>query len=183
MTFNNIGSRQDFQAGISISYTGITDESTGVTRDYYLQAVSLTTGHVLWNKTANTGYGMFSGSTAIADHGKFAARFNDGNWHCWDLTNGNKLWESKPTSWPWSTFGCYDVVSAYGLIFSCQYDGVVAIDWNTGKNVWHFEPYAEYPYETPYQSHWPFFSQSYVADGKFYTFANEHSISQPLYRA
>ena len=179
---SSIGNVRDYQATIALFYTGITPESTQVTTNYYLTAVSLATGQVLWNKTADVGYGMFSGSTAIADHGKFAARFNDGHWHCWDLNSGAKLWKNEVTTWPWSTFGCYSVESAYGLLYSAQYDGIVAYDWDTGKVAWHFEPKTDYAFETPYKGDYPFFAQSWLADGKYYTFANEHSISQPLYR-
>ncbi len=180
--FSNIGDVQDFEAGIALDASGISSEATGVRDNYRLRAASLTTGAILWDKTTDLGFGFFSGSTDVADHGKYAVRFNDGTWHCWDLYTGNHLWQSEISSWPWSTFGSYDVVSAYGYIFSTQYDGVVAIDWDTGKVAWHFEALTEYPYETPYQSRYPFFVDSWVADGKFYTYADEHSISQPIYR-
>jgi hypothetical protein len=180
--FSNIGDVQDFESMIALDASGISSESTRVSDNYRLVAASLETGQVIWNKTTDLGFGFFSGSTDIADHGKYAVRFNDGKWHCWDLRTGNYLWESEESSWPWSTFGCYNVESAYGLLYSCQYDGVVALDWDTGKIAWWYQSPTEFAYETPYQSRYPFFSDSYVADGKFYTFSNEHSISQPLFR-
>ena len=69
---------------------------------------------------------------------------------------------------------------------ACQYDGIYAIDWNTGNIVWHFEAPTN-PYETPYTGEngttvnsWH--SVACVADGKIYTFNAEHSPDQPLKR-
>ncbi len=179
---SNIGDVQDFESGIAVDYSNIGHEATGVTVNVRLRGVSLTTGQVLWDITTDTGYGLFSGSTAVADHGKFAVRFNDGHWHCWDLYTGAKLWKSELSSYPWGTFGAYDVASAYGNIYSMAYDGVSAFDWDTGKVVWTYNAQTPYTYETPYEGNYPFFSRAQVADGKVFTYNNEHTISQPLAR-
>ena len=87
---------------------------------------------------------------AVADHGKFAVRLNDGHWHCWDLKTGKELWVSELSSWPWGTFGCYGVQSYGGNIISNQYDGVVAYNWTNGKVSWRYKYMPDYPYESVY---------------------------------
>jgi hypothetical protein len=189
----------DFESMITVITQGITDSavsgsnpgSTGVTIGYNLIGVSLTSGQILWNVTTDYTNGLggfFSGSTQVADHGKYAVRFNDGLWHCYDLASGKLLWKSTLTSYPWGVFGCYGVQSAYGLIFSNQYDGVQGLDWNTGKTVWLFSAPATVPYESPYTYNnsesvnaW-FTGTSRVADGKLYCYNTEHTATQPITR-
>jgi hypothetical protein len=138
---------------------------------------------MLWNVSAGVGYGLFSGSTSVADHGKFAVRFNDGLWHCWDLASGKKLWQSELSTWPWGTFGCYGTASYGGMIIANQYDGVAAYDWDDGKLIWLYQAKTEFPYETPYQDNYPYFTGvTVIADGKVYTYNTEHTPSQPEIR-
>ncbi len=179
---SNLGTVQDFESGIAVTVSTISHEATGVAINQGLSGISLTTGEVLWDITTDTGFGIFSTSTAVADQGKFAVRFNDGHWHCWDLYTGAKLWQSEVSSQPWGTFGAYNVASAYGNIYSMAYDGVSAIDWDTGNIVWTYNAPTPYDYETPYEGNYPFFSFAMVADGKVYTYNNEHTISQPIAR-
>ena len=108
--FSSLGT-VDYEAGVAVTYTGINSPASGVAVDAYIMGASLTTGQLLWNVTAGTGYGVFG--YPVADHGKFALRFNDGHFHCWDLRTGQKLWVSELSSWPWGTFGDYGI-STYG---------------------------------------------------------------------
>jgi len=135
---------------------------------------------LLWNITAGVGYPVFSGSTAVADHGKFALRFDDGYWYCWDLQTGKQLWKSVLTTWPWGTFGCYGVQSYGGNIIANQYDGIAAYNWDNGQISWFFNATAPYSFETPYQNYYPWFTGvSVIADGKLYAYNTEHTPSQP----
>jgi hypothetical protein len=147
---------------------------------------SLTTGQLLANVTTDpTDYtqGSFSGSTQVADHGKFAVRLNDGNWHCWDLYSGKKLWVSELSSYPWGIWGIYGVSSAYGLIIYAQYDGLVAYNWTNGKVVWRYIYEAPYPYETVYDGAYPFYDSNLrIADGIIYASNTEHTPTEPLTR-
>jgi len=180
------GAVVDYEAGVAVSYSTISSPATGVNIDANIMAASLTTGQVLWNITAETGFGVFG--QAIADHGKFALRFNDGHFHCWDLLTGQKLWVSELSSWPWGTFGDYGISSYGGNIIYPQYDGVVAYNWTTGKVSWKYSDRAISQYETPYtddtgQTVNPFFQWIFqIADGIFYIGEDEHSISQPIPR-
>ena len=180
--FSSVGTA-DYEVGIAVSTAGITSSGTGVNIGARIMGASLATGQLLWNVTTDLSSGqqaIFSGSTACADHGKFTVRMNDGHWYCWDLYSGKQLWTSESEDWPWGTFGAYNVASAYGLLYDLTYAGVYAIDWDTGKIVWHYNP--EYPgYEAPYSS-FPFFTNPMVADGKLYVANGEHSPTAPLMR-
>jgi hypothetical protein len=183
--FSNLGV-VDYEAGVAVSTAGITPSSVGVAYGQRIMGASLTTGQLLWNVSTDTSTGLggfFSGSTAVADHGKYAVRLNDGHWHCWDLHSGRELWTNELTSWPWGTFGCYGVQSYGGNIISNQYDGVVAYNWTTGKISWWYQDKAEFPYETPFGDNDPWFTgNAAIADGVIYTHNTEHSPSLPIMR-
>ncbi len=176
----------DYEAGIAVGTAGISPSSVGVAYGQMIMGASIKTGQLLWNVSTDTSTGLngfFSGSTAVADHGKYAVRLNDGHWHCWDLNTGRELWTSELTSWPWGTFGCYGVQSFGGNIISNQYDGVVAYNWADGKVSWWYKDKAEYPYETPFGDNNPWFTgTARIADGVLYTYNTEHSPSQPIMR-
>jgi PQQ-like domain len=178
----NLPGTCDFEAGIAVTTGSITSQAVGVTTDAILTAVSINTGQLLWNKTLGIGFGVYSGSTACADHGKFAIRMNDGFYYCYDLRTGNQLWKSESTSWPWDTFGAYWVSSAYGFLFDPTYAGLRAIDWDTGKVAWVLEAPTPFQYETPYQGQYSWFSGNIIADGKIFAYNLEHSPSAPLTR-
>jgi hypothetical protein len=182
-SIGGFGSAVDYEAGVAVYTQSITHPATGsdVTIDVRIMAASIITGELLWNVSSGVGFGTFP--AAIADHGKFAARFNDGHWHCYDLRDGKHLWESEETSFPWGTFGCYGQQSFGGMLLSNQYDGVAAYNWTNGKIVWFYQYKAPYPYETPYQDNYPFFTgTSQIADGKLYTYNTEHTVTQPQTR-
>jgi hypothetical protein len=179
----------DYESMIACSTLSSSPPATGVASIVYIRAADLLTGNLLWNKSADIGYPVFTGSANVADHGKLALRFDDGYYYAWDLRTGNRLWKSELSSYPWGTFGAYAVQSAYGLLFYEQYDGIVAYDWNTGKIVWHFSAPAV-PFETPYTtgagvlngSCYSFFSGARIADGILYAQSAEHSPTAPHIR-
>jgi hypothetical protein len=180
--FSSLGT-VDYEAGIAVTTYSITSPATLMAKDMGIQSASLKTGQLLWNISSGVGLPLFSGSTAVADHGKFAVRFDDGYVYCWDLNSGKQLWKSELTSWPWGTFGCYGVQSYGGLIIGNQYDGVAAFNWTNGKIAWFFQSKAPYPYETVYQDNYPWFTGiSQIADGKLFAFTTEHTPTQPITR-
>jgi len=182
----------DYEAGIAVNTAGMTTSSVGVTYGQIIMAANIYTGQLLWNITTDQTIGtqgFFSGSTRVADHGKFAVRLNDGHWHCWDLQSGSKLWVSELSSWPWGTFGCYGVQSYGGNIISNQYDGVVAYNWENGKISWWYKYLTLFPYEAIYgnsetgENSYPWFTgTARIADGVLYAYNDEHSVSEPIPR-
>ena len=171
--WSNLGDSQDFESMIAVdTFTVTMPGQTDDVIDERIEAVDLLTGEVLWSKEAGLGIRIFSNRQTIADHGKVAIRFLDGRVYCWDLFNGNKLWTSEETSWPWSTFGTYSSQSYGGMYISPQYDGVHAINWETGETAWNAEYKAPYAYETPYtgldgSTIYSWHASAKIADGKY----------------
>ena len=177
--FSSVGTA-DYESMIAVTSQSLTQAGAGISVDALIMGASLTSGKLLWNVSSGVGYGIYSGSTACADHGKYAVRFNDGYWVCWDLNSGKKLWQSELSSWPWGIWGAYNVASAYGFLYYMQYDGIVAYDWDTGKIAWHYSA-GDSGFETPFGT-WPFFTNAIIADGKIYSANGEHSPTSPLAR-
>ena len=175
----------DYNAMICCSTSTVSDAGAGVTIGTRLVGVSLTSGRVLWNVTTDFG-GYDTMSNGVADHGKYAARMKTGEIWCWDLNTGKIAWKSELTSDPWGMWQSYHVQSAYGFYYSSSYDGVHAIDWETGKVAWTFIAPTPYAFETPYQYNgtevYAFHGGAHVADGKYYCASTEHSPSNPLTR-
>lgn len=177
----------DFNTGITVLQTAISPPQMGAWQGINLVGVSLKTGAMLWNITESFPISQFSGSCTVADHGKVAVCTVNGFWVCYDLNSGKKLWESEKTADPWGIWWAYSVSSAYGMIYGVTYAGVYAIDWDTGKIVWHYKNPTPYAYETPYtdetgQSSYSFRSAILVADGKLYTGNTEHTPTAPITR-
>jgi len=185
--WSNLGSSQDYDAGIAATVQSITQPALGAYTGTRISAASLTTGALLWDITVDET--MYSSSTAVADHGKIAFVGMDGRIHAYYLSNGQLAWRSEAMDYPWSKpgFGAYDSTSAYGMLFRQGYDGVYAFDWSDGHIVWHYKAPTPYTYETPYidsegNGVYSFNGASMVADGKLYTYNTEHTPSQPITR-
>ncbi len=179
--FSSLGTC-DFQSGVAVTTLSYSPSATAVATMVYIQGASLTTGKLMWNVSSNVGYPLFSGSTACADRGKYAVRFDNGYWYCWDLQSGNQLWKSEQEKMPWGTFGTYNEASAYGLLFDFTYAGIYTLDWNTGKITWHFDAPC-LPFESPWYPDMAFFGTNpQIADGKLYVANGEHSPTSPLAR-
>ncbi len=174
----------DYETGIAVSAASVTPANLGAFSGSRIMAASLVTGQLLWNITDTDT--IYSTSTAVADHGKFAVCMFDRHWDCYSLTDGSKLWESETAEYPWGFAWAYSVASAYGSIYGMSYNGIYAFDWDTGDIVWHFEAPAN-PYETPYidgngSTVYSFMSTPVVADGKIYVGNGEHSPTSPITR-
>lgn len=172
----------DYEAGVAVSASALRNEAAQISENAIMAAADIYTGELLWNKTADVHYTLWP-SEQIADHGKFATRFSDGYFYCFDLRTGNQLWKSEISSWPWGTFGGYGISSYGGNIIVGQYDGVAAYDWNTGEMAWLYQAEAPYPLETYYEGDYPFFTGTIrIVDGKVYIQNNEHTPTQPITR-
>ncbi len=172
----------DYESGIACVTLSVTPDSIKVPQEFYIQTADIRTGQLLVNVSSGLGRQTMP-SSAVADHGKFAVKVDDGLYHCWDLSTGKYLWTSEQTTWPWGWFSEYGVTSYGGMLITNQYDGINAIDWDTGKTVWFFQANATYPYETPYQDAYPFFTANvFIADGKYYVQSTEHTPTSPITR-
>jgi uncharacterized membrane protein YeaQ/YmgE (transglycosylase-associated protein family) len=180
--FSSLGTC-DFETGVAVVTQAINSPGTGVSIGERIMAASLTTGQLLWNVTTDlsTGLTIFFAAPPVADHGLFAQRMLSGEWWAWNLQTGQIAWKVKVSS-TWEQFGGYAVQSAYGLLYSEDYDGIRAINWTNGNVEWNFHAPSAYPYETYYEGNYSFHSAAIIADGKLYTFNTEHTPSQPLTR-
>jgi hypothetical protein len=182
--FSSLGTA-DFESTTAVSTGSITPAGAGSPQGQFIMGASLTTGQLLWNVTIND---IFFPTGLVADHGKVTTRVLGGWWDCWSLQNGELLWQSaKPgttggETYPWGDFGAYTIASYGGLIYDFSYAGIYALDWNTGKIVWHFMAPAT-PFEGAWYPSMSFFSNSpQIADGKLYYANGEHSPTEPLAR-
>jgi hypothetical protein len=177
----------DMNAGYGASYGSITPSAMGVAYGTTVTGYDLFTGEELWTKSVED-EGMYSGSCAVADHGKVALLMKNGYWLAWDLATGDLAWKSELMDYPWgaASFGGYAVQSAYGMLFRQSYDGVYAFNWDDGTIAWHYKDPAN-PYETPYRDAntgtlYSFDQGAWIADGKMYTLNNEHTPTPPITR-
>ncbi len=196
--FNIIGHGVDYETGVAVCVNPdkyimsnplntVYNNSTATWVGTVLEAMSLTTGQLLWNKTLDQT--TYTPLVAVADHGKIAALMSDGGFLCFDLRTGQQLWQSEQFAYPWSEpgFGAYNIETAYGLIIREAYDGIYAFDWDTGKIAWKFTAPTPYQFETPYTdengtSVYSFNGASIIADGKIYAYNTEHSATEPTTR-
>jgi len=146
-------------------------------------AYSLKTGQVIWNVSTgiDTPFGGGGQGAATMDYGKVAICMENGFWNCYDEFSGQLLWKSELTEMPWGEFWSYSAASWNNMLFTDSYVGIIAYDWDTGKIIWQTKAYAA-PYETPYNGEQAFHSASIIADGKMYTYSDEHTATQPLTR-
>jgi hypothetical protein len=141
------------------------------------------TGQVMWNISTgvDTPFGGGGQGAATMDYGKVAICMENGFWNCYDEFTGKLLWKSEQTQLPWGEFWSYSAASWNNMLFTDSYVGVIAYDWDTGKKIWQTSASAA-PYETPYNGEQAFHSASIIADGKMYTYSDEHTATQPLTR-
>ena len=158
----------------------------GVYYGTYMQAIDMSTGALLWNKTyTDTRY---STSCFVADHGLVAVLMEKGFYEAFNIRTGAVVWKSEVMDYPWGSdsFGAYAYQSAYGLLYRQSYDGVYAFNWTDGKIVWFYEALAD-SYETPYtdadgRGVYSFNAGGIIADGKLYTYNTEHTPTYPRAR-
>jgi hypothetical protein len=185
--WSSLGTAVDYEAGIAATTTAVNDATAiGAYYGTRIQAVSIVTGQLLWDKTVEDT--MYSSSCTTADHGKVAVLMMSGSYNAYDLSTGNLAWKSERMDYPWSApgFGAYAVQSAYGLLYREAYDGIYAFDWSDGSIAWHYVAPAN-PYETPYTDEngttvYSFDAGATIADGKIYSYTTEHTPSQPITR-
>jgi len=174
----------DWNVGIGCTVASISEG--GILVGMNMTAFNLYTGATIWNKYINEP--QYGGTSNVADHGKLVVMSANGYYLAFDLKTGNEVWRTRQLDDPWdaSGFGSYSVTSAYGQLYWMAMSGIYAIDWSTGKINWKFEKEAP-PFETPYvgsagQTVYPFLNAGICADGKIYTYSNEHTPDAPFAR-
>jgi outer membrane protein assembly factor BamB len=189
-----VGSTVDWEKGVAIMAmtNAAIDEALGQTSQnynlgYFMESVDMRTGAVLFSQRStelNETIGVTQGP--VSDRGKIAFPTWGQHWICFDSRTGKKLWTSEESRYPWGVWwayatSTYDFNETKGAIFATSYDGIYAIDWDTGKFLWHYTS-PEVPFESPYGGVQPFQSGLTMADGKIYVHNCEHSPSEPITR-
>ena len=152
-------------------------------------AFDIETGQILWMKNYTTNEAQFSSAGVLTEDGIYVypKYYGDPNQQglrplmAIDISNGNILYDSTVTTYPWGSFWSYSKAAAYGMVYYPTYTGYVwAFNAITGQVVWK-GGYNSVGYETPY-GYQPFFSSIAVAGGKVYAGNDEHSEQSPYYQ-
>jgi len=182
---NNLPTLIDWNVGMGASVTGL--QRAGAYVGATVRGFNAMTGASVWNVTVDET--VYSGSCAVADHGKVAFLSQQGYFVAFDLFSGQVAWRGEKMDYPWdsSGFGAYSIQSAYGMLFRQAYSGVYAFDWDTGDIAWKYEAQALSQYEAPYTGDggntvYCFNGGGKIADGKMYVSNAEHSATYPLTR-
>jgi outer membrane protein assembly factor BamB len=176
----------DYEAGIAAVCSWASPPGPQWCIGCYLQVADIHTGKMLWNYTTNDTITQSaqSPSSFVMDRGKLAFGAHGRHWTCFDGRTGRQLWTSEQTEYPWGAWfpyytASYDINETTGAIITITYEGVYAIDWDTGKILWHYSTESSaVPFEGPYNAE-PFFTGVYEADGKIFTYNGEHTPSFP----
>ena len=176
----------DFENDIAVWMSGLSPMGLGVYYGTYMQAISMDTGQLLWNRTYEDT--RYSTSCFVADHGLVACLMEKGFYEAFDIHTGDVVWKSELMKYPWGSdsFGAYGYQSAYNLLYRQSYDGIYAFNWTNGKIVWFYKAPA-IAYETPYTDEngagvYSFNSGGFIADGKMYVSNTEHTPTYPRTR-
>ncbi|PVX24155.1 MAG: hypothetical protein CW691_08475, partial [Candidatus Bathyarchaeum sp.] len=186
---SSLPSRIDWEAGIGVNVGNV--DVGGVRWGQRMTAYNLITGEELWDKTVEAP--QFSGSAAVADHGKIAIGSMYGHFEAYDLQTGAFAWRTETLEYPWDItgWGSYGMISAYGNIYWGAPASYYAFSWADGSTVWKFQIPAEFPFETAYgtgktaensETVYPFHAPGLCADGKIFVYSLHHSPEPPYFR-
>jgi hypothetical protein len=176
-TGSTIGHLTDFDAAVTVSVSRF---SSGSIFGGNVTAWSLITGQVIYTFSTGT-VTPFNPGCAGVYNGKFAFACEDRFWQCYNIYTGDFLWKSELADYPWGDFWSYDSSSWNNMLYAGSYVGMIAFDWDTGKIVWQTPAYSD-NFETPYNGEQAWHSGTIVADGKLYSYTDEHTATQPLTR-
>ncbi len=187
---SSLGSNIDWDAGVWGSLSTLSYQ--GAPYGVRVMGYSIKTGALICNFTDN--HCPYTTSQTVVDHGKIACLMLDGYVVAYDLLQGKLAWVSEQTyetgGYPWGIWGAYSSASYGGNAILCEYDGVYAFNWDTGKISWVYKDPSE-PFETPYTSNStegtgfgvnPFNTGVSIVDGMIYTYNTEHTQSKPITR-
>ncbi|UCC58333.1 MAG: PQQ-binding-like beta-propeller repeat protein, partial [Candidatus Bathyarchaeum sp.] len=186
---SSLPSNIDWEVGLGANVGPITE--VGVWTGMVFTGYDLYTGEELW-ETEFPDEPWYTGIGSVADQGKVADISGNGYYVAVNLDDGTLAWKGERMDYPWAAagFGAYSQMSAYGMLYREAMDGVYAYDWDDGSIVWKYEAPARSQYESPYTARneygvYPFYSfgqGGIIADGKFFTWNYEHTVSYPVTR-
>jgi hypothetical protein len=176
----------DWGAGIGVSTGNPSPEGIEAWYGLEIPVYNLYTGELIRTITSDHPDTSYSMLCTCVDHGKVAVVTQEGHVKAWDLYTGQVAWDFA-MDFPWGAtgFGVYGVASGYGMFFRPSYDGLYAIDWETGELVWKCSRYTRASFESPYTDVIggaevnPGMTNVRIADGKVYIYDGEHSVDQP----
>ncbi|MFC1487872.1 PQQ-binding-like beta-propeller repeat protein [Thermoproteota archaeon] len=186
---SSLPSRIDWETGIGAVVSNV--DRGGIRWGQRIRAYDLYTGEELWDKTVEAP--QFSGSAAVADHGKIAIGSMYGHFEAYDLRTGNLAWQTETMDYPWDStgWGSYGMISAYGNLYWGAPASYYAFSWENGETVWKFQVPADFPFETAYgegtsaedaSTVHPFHAPGLCADGKIFVYSLHHSPEPPYFR-
>ncbi len=178
----------DYEAGVSVYAWWSTPPGPQWCIGNILNATDLYTGRTLWSQNYNNtaSENIQGAGFVVVERGKVAFGGHGMQWACWNSRTGQKLWDSELTEYPWGAWwpystATYDVNETTTYIITSTYEGVYAIDLDTGKIAWHYQDANVVPFEDPYNAT-PFFTAVESADGKIFAYNGEHTPSYPFAR-
>jgi hypothetical protein len=179
----------DWETGLGAVVSNV--DRGGIRWGQRIRAYDLTTGQELWDKTVEAP--QFSGSAALADHGKVVIGSMYGHFEAYDLLTGNFEWQTETMEYPWDItgWGSYGMISCYGNFYWGAPSSYYAFSWENGETVWKFQIPAEFPFETAYgtgttaedaETVYPYHAPGIAADGKIFVYSLHHSPEPPYFR-
>jgi outer membrane protein assembly factor BamB len=184
----DFGGCVDYEAGLAASAGWANPPGPQWCVGSEITMVDLKTGNKLWSYVTNdsSSLNVQNPASFIMTRGKIAFGAHTRVWTCFNALTGAKVWTSDQTEYPWGAWwpystASYDFNESKSAIIVLTYEGVYAIDWDTGKILWHYKDSNSVPFENPYDAT-PFFTGVTMADGKIYTYNGEHTQSQPYSR-
>lgn len=141
--------------------------------------INLTNGAKLWERTVP--HVMTMGSIGEAYNMLVACKDYDERIFAVSILNGNQLWESEQTDYPWGQFWAYTHGAGYNYIYKANYAGLYAFNRTTGEIEWHYSTGDSLPYgETPYGT-WPIWHGPVIGGGAVYVSTGEWGEGGTIY--
>ncbi len=179
----------DYEAGLAASCSWTSPPGGQWCIGVNITMTDLWTGQNLWTYSTNDtiSENAQNPSSFVLDHGKLAYGAHGRQWVCFNGRNGQKLWTSEQTVYPWGAWWPYNTASfdlneTVGAVITSTYEGVYAINWADGSILWRYTDTNAIPFEGPYDAT-PFFTGQISADGKIFAYNGEHTASYPRDRA
>jgi hypothetical protein len=189
----------DLASGIAVAGNTNPFEDGQYIIGYLIVTADMNTGAVLVNERSNDTltFDTQNPDCLITHDGLLAMADENGHWNCWNERTGALVWTSQSTvsvwpqtsstpDYPWGNWwayssASYDINESCSIIVGCSYGGLFGINWADGTILWHYFDNNTAPFESPYIGN-SFFTGCETADGMVYTYAGEHTPTEPINR-